>query len=977
MAGAGKRRNQQSRRGGGSGEASGHDGDEQAGASRPPPGALDGPPSSPSQKSGAGSGQPQSGPMSPGPQPPGMQSFGPQAGSGSPSRPGSSGGPPAEVSRDPGRDPPKPTRLTDLNRNIDLPGSAYNLDHAYEIPTELMARPKVGNTTGKEVVIQLNSFNITRFPNKTVYQYDIQIGSGAEKRGLIKKVWASKTVAQKIPVHQWIFDGNKIAWSLSELKAEVTFFVDFDAEEGVTPRAGKENRHRVTIRKTNPVNLAVLTAYLGGKMSFDTPVLEAINFLDHLMREWPSKQYTTIKRSFFARGEERHALGGGIEAFKGVYQSIRACHGGRLAVNIDVSNGVFWSEQIVHLTVMKLTDSNDIHTLEARLKQVQADPTRKDSPMIDPPTFHILRRLRKVGIYAKHRGSEEKNKLWIIDRFISQTAHTFTFNVKDRNTGEVTQKVSVYTYFQRRYNITLQYPYLPLIQTTKKGVVFPMECVVIAENQRYPFKTDENQTAKMIKFAVTKPDKRIEAVNHGLRMLKWSDDPYLKNYGMEIDPNMVKTKARVLNNPVVQFGGSTINPGVSGRWDLKGKRFLTPNTEPLKSWGVCIFNTGRHKVDEATAKNFIREFIKVYIGHGGIVQNKEPFIMVGPADPAVGVEQLWTKTGNAMMQNQQVMKLSAQYMSNVCMKFNAKLGGTTARVATKAPTGHFTVPSIVIGADVSHAAPGSDQASMAAMTVSLDKVAARYAAACETNGHRVEMITTANIESMLKPLIQRWIGTVGGGQFPQHVYYFRDGVSEGQYQHVLQQEVKDIKALMRKGQPTWNGKLIVAVASKRHHIRFFPKTGDRVAADRNSNPVPGTLVDKDVTHPFEYDFYLNSHSAIQGTARPVHYHILMDEAGISANQFQNMIYEQSYQYMRSTTPVSLFPAVYYAHLASNRARSHENIPASSGPRSGPGPTKPPKSGQRSITSSEKEATEVPPLLPINTSNNLQYDMWYI
>lgn len=88
---------------------------------------------------------------------------------------------------------------------------------------------------------------------------------------------------------------------------------------------------------------------------------------------------------------------------------------------------------------------------------------------------------------------------------------------------------------------------------------------------------------------------------------------------------------------------------------------------------------------------------------------------------------------------------------------------------------------------------------------------------------------------------------------------------------------------------------------------------------------------------------MNSHSAIQGTARPVHYHVLLDEANIPPNVFQNMIYQSCYQYMRSTTPVSLckscdagcrvhpanfavVPAVYYAHLASNRARAHEDVP---------------------------------------------------
>ena len=102
---------------------------------------------------------------------------------------------------------------------------------------------------------------------------------------------------------------------------------------------------------------------------------------------------------------------------------------------------------------------------------------------------------------------------------------------------------------------------------------------------------------------------------------------------------------------------------------------------------------------------------------------------------------------------------------------------------------------MIIGADVSHAAPGSIQPSMAAITASLDKQAIRYVAAAETNGHRVEMITTFNIESMLTPFIQEWMTDVGEGRFPKHVIYFRDGVSEGQYQHVLQQEVRDIKRI--------------------------------------------------------------------------------------------------------------------------------------------------------------------------------------
>ncbi|QSZ31113.1 hypothetical protein DSL72_000676 [Monilinia vaccinii-corymbosi] len=220
--------------------------------------------------------------------------------------------------------------------------------------------------------------------------------------------------------------------------------------------------------------------------------------------------------------------------------------------------------------------------------------------------------------------------------------------------------------------------------------------------------------------------------------------------------------------------------------------------------------------------------------------------------------------------------------------------------------------------------------------MSMDAIACRYAAAVQTNGHRVEMITKDNIKTMLIPLYQYWVKKLGIKNGPQHIYYFRDGVSEGQFEHVINQEIKDMKAALLKefGTVTTGTRWTVTVCTKRHHLRFFPKDNDMSAGDKNGNALPGTLVERDITHPFEYDFYLSSHSAIQGTARPVHYQVIMDEAKVPVNDFQRMVYQHCYQYMRSTTPVSLYPAVYYAHLASNRARAHEAHGHSEGPRGG-------------------------------------------
>lgn len=113
--------------------------------------------------------------------------------------------------------------------------------------------------------------------------------------------------------------------------------------------------------------MAALEGYLSGKVPFDNQVLMAISksrshfcmilltsladFLDHVMRQWPSMQYKLIKRSFFTRGTGFVQLDNYVSALKGVYSSIRLCSlapstggkGSGLAVNVDVANGTFWS----------------------------------------------------------------------------------------------------------------------------------------------------------------------------------------------------------------------------------------------------------------------------------------------------------------------------------------------------------------------------------------------------------------------------------------------------------------------------------------------------------------------------------------------------------------------------------------------------------------------------------------------------------
>jgi len=182
----------------------------------------------------------------------------------------------------------------------------------------------------------------------------------------------------------------------------------------------------------------------------------------------------------------------------------------------------------------------------------------------------------------------------------------------------------------------------------------PAELLWINRYQRYSAKLSDRQTSEMLKFAVTLPDKRWMSVEEGVQMLNWSQDKYLQNYGLEISPTPVVVKAKLLPNPKVQFANEKTDPRTSGRWDLKGKKFMLPHTAPLKSWGVCVV-PGRFQIGKEQVDNFIREFIGVFSRHGGKVANNNPIVVQGNPDVGKAVEDIFNAAGNQSQMRPQLL----------------------------------------------------------------------------------------------------------------------------------------------------------------------------------------------------------------------------------------------------------------------------------------------------------------------------------
>jgi len=170
--------------------------------------------------------------------------------------------------------------------------------------------------------------------------------------------------------------------------------------------------------------------------------------------------------------------------------------------------------------------------------------------------------------------------------------------------------------------------------------------------------------------------------------------------------------------------------------------------------------------------------------------------------------------------------------------------------------------------------------------------------------------------------------------FPQRIIFFRDGVSEGEFDKVAKDELECIKAAfddLATGNPPSNlrqpPKVTYIVVGKRHHVRFFPKQGDNSNTSRSGNCHPGLVVDSDMTSPIYFDYFLQSQAGLQGTSRPSHYTVLHDENRMTSDLLQALSFALCHVYASATSSVSIPAPVYYADKVCTHVGAYHFNPA--------------------------------------------------
>lgn len=572
-----------------------------------------------------------------------------------------------------------------------------------------------------------------------------------------------------------------------------------------------------------------------------------------------------------------------------------------------------------------------------------------------------------IKIQRTYLGHKSKAK-GIFDISRTETANNYKFDCGGKQT-------SVAKYFEDKYKLKLKYGDAPLVHLGGSNYV-PMEVCMVLPGQE--FKGEITDVRGVLSFSTHRPHVIAGLVQQdGVKKLTSSIDA---EEAKRIGNKLVVVPSRVLSAPVLEYKNAKIayvekqadgkSEKGKGSWDLINKQFYEPVKGVKKLTVLVLENTRRPlRADEkGDIEDACKEFIAEAAKHGvkfdknfaiklvsyDRVENLTKAIVSIMASPQAKTDYVLTilnqkekaiyaavKTAldrDLGILNQCTLaekfarrkfgKFDIQMYALMSMKTCIKLGGAN-HVLASADVGKLVInglPTLLLGADVTHPTNNSNGTSIAAVVGSVDDKFNSFPGSISVQQQKQE-----TIQEMSRMCVERIMAYQKSvGRLPQTVLFYRDGVSLGQFNIILDEEVTAVKnsfsVISNKLGIKFNPKLTFITILKSHNTRFFPletnaknANGKVVAVAAQDNILPGSVVEKGVTSRSLYDFFLQSQQALQGTAIPGHYYVLYDENNWTPDELQKVTYNLCNVFGRATKSVRVVPPAYYADLLCERA----------------------------------------------------------
>ncbi|KAJ8770392.1 hypothetical protein K2173_015006 [Erythroxylum novogranatense] len=786
------------------------------------------------------------------------------------------------------------------------------------------------------------------------FQYSVSLfyedGRPVEAKGvgrkLIDRVY--ETYNSDLAGKEFAYDGEKSLFTIGALprnKMEFTVLLDnfssnranghgspAENDKKRMKRTSQSKAFKVELSFAGKIPMQAITASLRGPESEKSQ--EAVRVLDIILRQHAAKQGCLLVRQSFFHNDPKNFvdLGGGILGCRGFHSSFRATQSG-LSLNMDGSTTtIIQPGPLIDFLLANQNVSNPRQIDWAKAKRTLKNLRIKVSPT------NLEYRITGLSEYPC------KEQL-------------FSLKTKATNeNGDVeTVDITVYDYFANHRNIDLQYSGdLPCINVgrSKRATYIPIELCELLPLQRYVKALSVLQRSQLVEKSRQKPQEKMRILTDVMKSNNYAAEPMLQSCGIKISSRFTQVEGRVLSAPKLKVGnGDDVIPR-NGRWNFNNKRYFEP--VKIEDWAVVNFSArcDIHGLCRDLAR--FGEMKGIFISPPAEVFEESPefrrahapvrvdkmFEQIQPRFPKDPPRFLlcllpdrkncdiygpWKRKNLAEFgifnQCLAPFRVNEQYLMNVLLKINAKLGGLNSLLAFEQSRNLpvvSKVPTIIFGMDVSHGSPGqSGIPSIAAVVSSRNwPTLSRYRACVRSQLPKVE-----TIDSLFQPIEKGDDGIVrellldfyksSGQTKPSQIIIFRDGVSESQFNQVLNIELDQIIEACKFLDESWSPKFTLIVAQKNHHTKFFqPGSQDNVP--------PGTIIDNGVCHPQNNDFYLCAHAGMIGTTRPTHYHVLYDEIGFSADDLQELVHSLSYVYQKSTSAISIVAPVRYAHLAASQ-----------------------------------------------------------
>lgn len=471
--------------------------------------------------------------------------------------------------------------------------------------------------------------------------------------------------------------------------------------------------------------------------------------------------------------------------------------------------------------------------------------------------------------------TDYNNRTYRVDDVDFSSTPSSTFDQKG-------QQISYVDYYQQRYQLVIRDIKQPMLVSNPKArdirdgrdqVLFLVPELCRATGLTDKMRADYQMMRGMAEHTQMDPERRKNRLLDFTRRLHNTPNSLqqLQRFNTDLDNKLVSFDGRALPQEQIIFGdGRSFMNDNRVDWTNAMKSNQMFYTVPLKRWifmypkkferdsevflGLMreVASGMNYEMGEPKIKMMVDDRTATYVKEIETVMSMDPkMIMIvvpnNAADRYAAIKRL-TCVGKAIPTQVIVSKTMMPKKGNmggvksiatkVMIQLNCKLGGAPWMI-------NFPVSGVMtVGFDVTHDSRDKSK-SYGAFVASMDlKEAVEYFSVVSPHKDGAEMST--NIELHMVQALKSFY--TRHGKLPARIFFYRDGVGDGQIEYIHAQEVKRLDAKIAEIYLKSGGgvqpKFSFIIVNKRLNTRIFLNEGTRV-----SNPVSGTVVDTTITLP--------------------------------------------------------------------------------------------------------------------------------